>query len=112
VALLGDVGLAERARHSPAEMSGGEQQRLAIARALAGQPKLILADEPTGNLDSETGDVVLDLLSALPRERGAAVVLVSHDTRAAACADRVLGMRDGLLVDIDLEAEGQVVVGR
>jgi putative ABC transport system ATP-binding protein len=104
LAALDDVGLIRRASHTPDELSGGEQQRVAIARALVGEPKLILADEPTGNLDSETGDAVLDLLSALPRERGAAAVLVTHDARVAHYADRVLGMRDGRLTDPDLEA--------
>jgi putative ABC transport system ATP-binding protein len=104
LAALDDVGLMRRASHTPDELSGGEQQRVAIARALVGEPKLILADEPTGNLDSETGDAVLELLSALPRERGAAAVLVTHDARVAHYADRVLGMRDGRLTDPDLEA--------
>jgi putative ABC transport system ATP-binding protein len=102
---LGDVGLAYRAGHTPTMLSGGEQQRVAIARALVGEPKLILADEPTGNLDTETGDAVLGLLSALPRERGAATVLVTHDVRVAHYADRVLGMRDGRLMEPDLEAQ-------
>ncbi len=105
LALLGDVDLERRARHTPSELSGGEQQRLAIARALVSAPKLILADEPTGNLDSATGDAVLELLSTLPRERGAAIVLVSHDARVARCADRVLGMRDGRLTDPDVHAQ-------
>jgi putative ABC transport system ATP-binding protein len=107
---LEDVGLARRRTHTPDRLSGGEQQRLAIARALVGEPKLILADEPTGNLDSATGNAVLELLSALPREHGAAVVLVSHDARAARVADRVLGMRDGRLAEPDLEA--QAAIGR
>lgn len=101
---LDDVGLSHRAGHTPDQLSGGEQQRVAIARALVGEPKLILADEPTGNLDSETGDVVLELLSALPRERGAAAVLVTHDARVARYADRVLRMRDGRLTEPALEA--------
>jgi putative ABC transport system ATP-binding protein len=109
-AVLDDVGLLHRCAHTPAELSGGEQQRVAIARALVGEPRLILADEPTGNLDTETGDAVLSLLSALPRERGAAIVLVTHDARVARYADRVLGMRDGRLTDPDLET--QAVIGR
>lgn len=94
---LKNVGLRERAGRVPSQLSGGEQQRVAIARALVGQPKLILADEPTGNLDSETGEAVLDLFGTLPRERGAAVILVTHDTLLAARADRLLSMRDGKL---------------
>jgi putative ABC transport system ATP-binding protein len=100
-AALEDVGLGARAHHFPDAMSGGEQQRAAIARAVAGNPKLILADEPTGNLDSETGDAVLGLLSKVPQERDAAVVIVTHDARVAGYADRVLAMRDGRLTDYD-----------
>jgi putative ABC transport system ATP-binding protein len=102
---LEDVGLHGRVGHIPAKLSGGEQQRVAIARALVGKPKLILADEPTGNLDTETGDLVLDLLSALPREQGVATVLVTHDARVARYANRVLGMRDGRLTEPDLQAQ-------
>jgi putative ABC transport system ATP-binding protein len=105
LAALAAVGLQHRSGHAPAKLSGGEQQRVAIARALVGEPKLILADEPTGNLDSETGDAVLDLLSALPRERGAATVLVTHDARVAQYADRVLGMRDGKLTETSLASQ-------
>jgi putative ABC transport system ATP-binding protein len=101
---LDDVGLLARARHSPAQLSGGEQQRVSIARALVGEPKLILADEPTGNLDSETGDAVLELLARLPHERSAAMMLVTHDARVALYADRVLAMRDGKLSDFSPES--------
>jgi putative ABC transport system ATP-binding protein len=100
---LDDVGLRHRAEHMSEQLSGGEQQRVAIGRALVGEPKLILADEPTGNLDSETGKTVLELLSVLPRERGAATILVTHDARVAAYADLVLGMRDGQLTEPDLQ---------
>jgi putative ABC transport system ATP-binding protein len=99
---LEEVGLADRSGHTPDRLSGGEQQRVAIARALVGGPRLILADEPTGNLDSETGDSVLELLSALPREHDAAAVLVTHDAGVARYADRVLRMRDGRLTEPDL----------
>jgi putative ABC transport system ATP-binding protein len=105
---LGDVGLSRRAGHIPSKLSGGEQQRVAIARALVGEPKLILADEPTGNLDTETGDAVLGLLSALPRERAVATILVTHDARVARYADRVLGMRDGKLTEPALEAQAAI----
>jgi putative ABC transport system ATP-binding protein len=101
---LADVGLSQRASHLPVKLSGGEQQRASIARALVGEPTLVLADEPTGNLDTETGGMVLDLLSGLPRERGAAVMLVTHDARVARYADRILAMRDGRLTEHDPEA--------
>jgi putative ABC transport system ATP-binding protein len=102
-AALDNVGLLARAAHPQAKLSGGEQQRVSIARALVGEPKLILADEPTGNLDSETGDAILDLLSSLPRTRDVAMILVTHDARVARYADRVLAMRDGKLVSYDPE---------
>ncbi len=105
LAALAEVGLAERAEHGPDRLSGGEQQRVAIARALVGRPKLVLADEPTGNLDTETGECVLELLSELPREHGAAAILVTHDARVARYADRVLAMRDGKLTEPDLETQ-------
>jgi putative ABC transport system ATP-binding protein len=101
LAALDDVGLLRRAGHTPDRLSGGEQQRVAIARALVGEPQLVLADEPTGNLDTETGDAVLELICALPAERGAATALVTHDTRIARYADRVLWMRDGQLTEPD-----------
>jgi putative ABC transport system ATP-binding protein len=91
------VGLGRRLRHLPAQLSGGERQRVAIARALANGPRLVLADEPTGNLDTQRGAEVLALLMRVSREHGAAVVLVTHDPQAAEVADRVLTLRDGRL---------------
>jgi putative ABC transport system ATP-binding protein len=95
--LLALVGLAGRAGHVPSEMSGGEQQRVAIARALLRRPQVVLADEPTGNLDSASGKVVLDLLRRLAAD-GQTVVIVTHDPLAAALADRVVFLRDGDMV--------------
>ncbi|HEX4804896.1 MAG TPA: ABC transporter ATP-binding protein [Conexibacter sp.] len=94
---LEQVGLGDRARHLPAQLSGGERQRVAIARALANGPRLVLADEPTGNLDTRRGREVLALLLRVSRDRRAAVLLVTHDALAAELADRVLTLRDGRL---------------
>ena len=102
VELLGKVGLAERTRHFPAQLSGGEQQRVAVARALAKAPELILGDEPTGNLDFRTGKLVLKVLREVNREEGAAVVLVTHNQPLAAIADRVLQLRDGHIVSQEI----------
>ena len=96
LAILGRVGLAERAGHYVTELSGGEQQRVAIARALMNDPPLLLADEPTGNLDSTAGDSVMNLLTDLHRE-GRTIVLVTHDEQVAAFAKRELLIRDGLV---------------
>jgi putative ABC transport system ATP-binding protein len=93
--LLHEVGLAARLDHFPAELSGGEQQRVAIARALSRQPKLILADEPTGNLDGKTGRQVIDLLFGLQRRREATLILVTHEERLAAACQETIHMRDG-----------------
>jgi putative ABC transport system ATP-binding protein len=93
--LLEEVGLGERGHHYPAQLSGGEQQRVAIARAVALRPPLLLADEPTGNLDSATGGAIIDLLLALQREHASTLVLVTHDVALAERADRVIGLRDG-----------------
>jgi ABC-type lipoprotein export system ATPase subunit len=96
--LLEAVGLAARADAWPSTMSGGEMQRVAVARALAARPALLLADEPTGNLDSESGARVLDLLAELTEQSGAALVLVTHSEAAAAICHRVVRMRDGLIL--------------
>ena len=94
---LADVGLAERMHHLPAELSGGEQQRVAIARALTNDPDIIFADEPTGNLDSKTGDTIIDLLLNLARERKKTLLVVTHDADLAARGDRQLRITDGML---------------
>jgi len=96
--LLERVGLAGRCDHYPVQLSGGEQQRVALARAFALHPPILLADEPTGNLDSATGGVVLDLMLDMNREQGATLVLVTHEETVAACADRRIILRDGLVV--------------
>ena len=93
--LLADVGLTERGHHYPSQLSGGEQQRVAIARALANDPPLLLADEPTGNLDSTNGRHVIDLLVDINRTRGTTLMLVTHDRELAGCTDVTLAMRDG-----------------
>jgi putative ABC transport system ATP-binding protein len=97
--LLQEVGLAERGHHYPSQLSGGEQQRVAIARALANDPPILLADEPTGNLDSATGQHIIDLLVSIRREKGRTLVLVTHDPGLAAQADEVLALRDGRVVE-------------
>ena len=98
VGLLEQVGLADRATHMPLELSGGEQQRVALARALINEPALILADEPTGNLDRGTGSQIMELLFGLSRTRELALVMVTHSPETAALCDRVVELTDGLLV--------------
>jgi lipoprotein-releasing system ATP-binding protein len=97
VEILEQIGLSERLRHRPRELSGGEQQRVAIARALMNSPKILFADEPTGNLDSRTGKQILDLLRQVSRQVHQTVVMVTHDAEIARAADRVLHLHDGRL---------------
>lgn len=98
------VGLKDRSHHTPSELSGGQEQRVAIARALVADPALLVADEPTGDLDRESATMILELLQSLSRERGKTIVMVTHDARAAAAADRTLHLEKGQL----LENEPQV----
>lgn len=101
---LDRVGLAERARHNPAELSGGERQRVAIARAIVNQPSLILADEPTGNLDSKTGEEIMNIFTQLNRD-GVMVLLVTHEKEIAQYARHILLMRDGRIIKNAVIAE-------
>ncbi|HAO33998.1 MAG TPA: ABC transporter ATP-binding protein [Candidatus Competibacter sp.] len=104
--LLDRVGLKARARHYPSQLSGGEQQRVAIARAFAGNPDVLFADEPTGNLDQKTGHRIIELLFALNREQGTTLVLVTHDLELAAYCDRILELDDGRLRGEKRKTEG------
>jgi len=97
--LLEDVGMARRSGHRPAQLSVGERQRVAIARALANEPHILLADEPTGNLDSRTGEEILDLFDYLHRERGMTLVIVTHSNEVATRAERLIRLRDGRIVE-------------
>jgi len=99
-ATLEQVGLGHRLDHRPSQLSGGERQRVAVARALIKEPTLILADEPTGNLDTETGETVIDLLEAINRDHGTTVIMVTHDADIAARSDVVHTMRDGRIVGV------------
>lgn len=98
---LVDVGLGDRIHHQPNELSGGQQQRVAIARALVNQPSIVMADEPTGNLDTKTGDEVMKLLLNLNRETGTTLIIVSHDPEIVHQAQRIIHIRDGKVVDRD-----------
>jgi len=104
--LLEQVGLSDRRKHHPADMSGGQKQRVAIARALAGEPRIILADEPTAALDSDSGRTVMEILTTLARDRGRAVVIVTHDSRVLHYGTRMVHIADGRLVE---QEEGALV---
>jgi len=103
---LDKLGIGDKGGRRTGELSGGEAQRVAVARGLALAPKVIFADEPTGSLDSLTGEKVMDLLTGLAREQGATVIVVTHDARVAAYADRVALVRDGIVSSIDLPVPG------
>ena len=98
-AVAGLLGLSERLRHKPSELSGGEQQRVALARAIISEPKIVLADEPTGNLDTKSSESVLALLRQLNKDLGQTIVMITHNPEAATYGDRVLHMRDGMVVN-------------
>ena len=109
--LLAKVGLGDRLNHKPTEMSGGQQQRVAIARALADDPAIILADEPTGNLDLKTGREIIDLLSQLKTDRGVTVITATHDMKMLAASDRVVWITDGQISRIRKREELAISVG-
>jgi putative ABC transport system ATP-binding protein len=104
--LLDQVGLDQRKNHLPSRLSIGERQRVAIARALANDPLLLLADEPTGNLDSANGQAILDLFARLHRDRNMTLVVVTHDREVAARAQRVIGLRDGRIASDSVQSSG------
>jgi putative ABC transport system ATP-binding protein len=106
--VLDRVGMAHRAKHYPAQLSGGQQQRIAVARALGGKPSILLADEPTGNLDSKNSEAVMDLLKELHRE-GATICMVTHDSRHAGIADRTIHLVDGRIVEETMTARAEVM---
>ena len=105
------VGMAHRMRHYPSQLSGGQQQRVAIARSFANDPVIILADEPTGNLDTKTGEAIIDRLSHLSRERGVTIISATHDHKMLAVSDRVVTIRDGLVDKIELREQLNIQLG-
>ena len=109
--LLTAVGLGERLHHRPDELSGGQQQRTAIARSFANDPAIILADEPTGNLDTKTGNDIIEMLSRLSRERGVTIIAATHDHKMLQVSDRVVTIRDGLVEKIELSSDIEITVG-
>jgi putative ABC transport system ATP-binding protein len=110
--VIDTVGLRDRLKHRPSELSGGQQQRVAVARALASQPTIIFADEPTGNLDSHSGAEILDFMHRAVRELGQTIVMVTHDPNAASYADRVIFLADGKVVDEMTEPTAEKVLDR
>jgi len=109
--LLGLVGLAERHQHKPSELSGGQQQRVAIARALANDPTIVLADEPTGNLDLSTGEEIINLLKSLSRERQVTIISATHDIKMINVSDRVIWIRDGMVDRIEDRDKLKISIG-
>ena len=110
--LLKVVGLEHRIKHKPSQLSGGQQQRVAVARALANDPAIILADEPTGNLDTATGEEVIQLLKGLSAERGVTIVSATHDMKMVSVSDRVVWIRDGLIHQIKARSELKIRIGK
>jgi len=109
--LLGLVGLAERYQHKPPELSGGQQQRVAVARALANSPAIILADEPTGNLDLITGEEIITLLKQLSTERGVTIISATHDIKMLNVSDRIVWIRDGRIDRVEERRDLKISVG-
>ena len=110
--LLGLVGLADRWMHRPIEMSGGQQQRVAIARSMCNAPKILLADEPTGNLDLKTGQEILNIMQRINRERGVTIVCATHDHRLLDMCDRIMWIRDGRVERVERRSSLKITVGR
>jgi putative ABC transport system ATP-binding protein len=112
IELLTTVGLGERVQHKPLELSGGQQQRVAVARSLANDPAIVLADEPTGNLDTRTGLEIIDLLKSLNEENGVTIITATHDTKMLDVSDRIFYMADGKIEKMETREEIDLQVGR